>query len=649
MQKMRHAMDPRHLSPLGWLVLALVALEALATAADLLLGPHARLATEEAHNARAGLQLACGHFDALWDLQYRPLCGGCSAEALAAVPLFRLLGPTLLAWKAVPAALHMLVVACGAGLAWRARGARAAALFCALMLAAPAAYRELTLTAWGNHAESSAFTLAAALLLALGLGMRRWWGGAPLALLAGGLAGLGLWFCYTSAYALPALGLLALLGWRRGGPSFFAGLPLGAVPWWLYHRARPEELEQAQHWWGALQLAPPAALWRWFAGDFIHGQLWPTSLGGLSPCWAFVFGGLGLLGAVLLWRREKGDAVAARFAPLALAGLLAAYLLRYDLWDDNPAVRTYDPFNLRYRGPMLPLLALGVAAALAWLSAGWRSWRARLRSGGALLLLAGLVGLGCWQRVTSWQAWRGAALGLSVCAGDLQPDRSVPSGQPPQRLARKQGRPADIEAALAFLEGHEDRFAPCRYQHLFELGRRMGLGSVARPGEPGSWLLRARDQLHDDEARRALAEGMAHSMGLEPMESWEPLLRPLEELPELRSAALRALGRGLAPGNDDHLPRGEMLLGLCEARGAAWLEERVGSGRLPIPLAEEHEHEICVWLPAWWQGLGRAWARHVGCGPEALRTFESVGLSREEGAREGLAAGCWAYRGRSLE
>ena len=62
----------------------------------------------------------------LWALQYRSFCGGCTAEAVLAVPLFRALGPTVLAWKLVPVAFHLGVTLLGTAVARLAGGWRPA-------------------------------------------------------------------------------------------------------------------------------------------------------------------------------------------------------------------------------------------------------------------------------------------------------------------------------------------------------------------------------------------------------------------------------------------------------------------------------------------------------------------------------------------
>ena len=152
------------------LALVLVLVEVLATVGDLILGPWARTHWEELFNARSGVQFACGHLDRAWEMQYRTFCGGCTAEGVMAVPLYVVFGPTVLAWKAVPATIHLLIVALGCWCAWRGAGPRAGAAFAGLMLAAPGYYRDLALTGWGNHAESTVFPLLALFLLGMGSG-----------------------------------------------------------------------------------------------------------------------------------------------------------------------------------------------------------------------------------------------------------------------------------------------------------------------------------------------------------------------------------------------------------------------------------------------------------------------------------------------
>ncbi|MCB9791382.1 MAG: hypothetical protein H6741_01530 [Alphaproteobacteria bacterium] len=459
--------------PSWWLLAALLLLELLGTLADLLLGPHAQVPPEALYNARAGLLVACGHGDALWEMQYRAFCGGCSAEALLAAPSFLALGPSVLAWRLVPAALHLGVVGAGAAWAWRSLGPWMAALWVTLMMGAPGFYRELALTGFGNHAEASAFTLGAAALLVLGGARRR------VQLLSGAaaglLAGLGLWFCYTAAHALPALLALALARgrWRLG--ALLLAAPLGASPWWLYHRGRANEIAEASMWWTSRKIAEPGVLADWLLGGFVRAGLWPPSqygdLGAFPALWwglLWVMAGLGLLLGLRAARERPG----LLYPGLAWLGLLAAYALRFDLWDDSTEDLAAAAFLLRYRAPLLPLLAMNLVAAVALVPRGQR-----LMLGLALsLALSGLT-----LRMGQWSQPAGPAL-APLTLLDGEPDRSLPAGRPPVRLRRQMGRAADVEAAARAIAGHQDPLPACRALHVQELGRRLGLGLAG-----GAW------------------------------------------------------------------------------------------------------------------------------------------------------------------
>ncbi|MEC7946540.1 MAG: hypothetical protein VX265_03170, partial [Myxococcota bacterium] len=184
--------------------------------ADVVWGPWGRMHWEELFNARAGVQLACGHWDAAPRLQYRNFCGGCTAEAVVAAPFFGLLGARVWVWKTLLSVLHLGIATAGSAVAWRAGGRWAGPAFAGLMLGAPGFYRELTHTGWGNHAESMLFPLVAVLVLVLAGGAR--WTRPPLLLVAGAVTGAGLWFCQTSAWALPVLVLGAVVVGRWWSP-----------------------------------------------------------------------------------------------------------------------------------------------------------------------------------------------------------------------------------------------------------------------------------------------------------------------------------------------------------------------------------------------------------------------------------------------
>ena len=119
------------------------------------------MSTEEGYNATAAALIACGHLESIWALQYKWFCGGCTTESLLAAPLFKLFGPSVFAWKWSVGWIHIAVVSAGVAIAGRAGGARSAFVFGGLMLAAPGFYRELALTGFGNHAESTFFPFMA--------------------------------------------------------------------------------------------------------------------------------------------------------------------------------------------------------------------------------------------------------------------------------------------------------------------------------------------------------------------------------------------------------------------------------------------------------------------------------------------------------
>jgi hypothetical protein len=602
----------------------LLALEVLACALDLLLGGAAAVAPEERLNARAAAQLACGHGDALWAMQYRSFCGGCSADAALAAPLFGALGPTALTWKLVPVGLHLIAVGAGAALAARssAAGRRAAAAFLALMIGAPAFYRELWATGWGNHAESAALTLGAAALLSLSASPR-WWG-LPAALLGGAAAGLSVWYAWIAAHALPALLACAALAGRRRGLAFVAGVPLGLAPWAAYLADQPQALGPTAGWWTRLSPAPPTELSRWVWGDLVSGGLWPDAglwgPGAASALWWGALLALALGGAAVSLRRQQGwgeDPVARPFVPLALAGLLLAITFRYDLWSDNYALSAYDPFNLRYRAPLVPLLALGAAALVG---------RAGRLGGGAAALVALLALVGFGQRVSAWGA-PPPSPGLRVFQPDGGPDASVPGGLPPQRDAWQRSRQADLEAAWGFLKEHSDPLPDCRLAHLGELGRRGGLALAASGDEAlGGWLSRAWLELPLGSQRRLFAEGVARGLSRRVSSvALEEALAPLDR--GLAADSARAAGRQLAERlSDEELARtplpGLALTGACEQRGAAWVEAATAGGTRALGVSPEAD---CRDLTGWWTGLSWGWARWVGCGEEDAAALAALG------------------------
>ena len=302
---------------------------------------------EERFNALAGLSL---------DLSpYRPWCGGCTAEALAAAPLYRLLGPMVLTWKVVPAALHMATAAGGAAYAWK-RSPWASVVWLLLLLAAPPALRELSVTGWGNHVDSLAFPLVAAALI-------RW--DRPYA--AGLVAGLGWWFCTTTFLAVPGLLLLD----RR----WLVTAPVGALPMLFNGWAPPSS---------PLALADIGAWMQWLGGSFATSGWWFEGPHLAASAW-----GLGLLALALASRDRLALATVLAFAAMSLS--------HPGLWEENREDWALRAFELRYRAVPLAFLLLGASLS-------------RYR-GLALLVLP----LGLGMRMQSWGAPT-AALGLRIDA-----------------------------------------------------------------------------------------------------------------------------------------------------------------------------------------------------------------------------------------
>ncbi|MCK6507470.1 hypothetical protein L6R53_29580 [Myxococcota bacterium] len=641
----------------------LVLAELLATGLDLWLGPFARVHWEERFNARVGVQLLCGHAEKALDLQYRTFCGGCTAEAWLAVPLFATLGPTHLVWKLVPALFHAAILALGAGVAARAAGAPAAAAWALLMLGAPGYYRELAHTGWGNHAESTALPLLALVLL---LGAER--APAPARALRGALAGaatgLGLWFAHTSAHLLPAALLVALLSLRGQVLAFLVALPIGLWPWWAYHRDRDPARDHAGDWLTAVDLAPPGALWDWLFGPDLRQGLWDAAdygpmAAGPTSWWALAWA-LAAVGLVVALRRAaRADGphrAALLVGPLGLLALIAAYALRHDLWSNLPDPYVNAAFNLRYRAPLWPMLALcaaplvtlpGPAARrLAWLGIGlvaaWGlAWRASLWTGGR-------------------DAWRG----LHVFAHDGWADAIVPLGQPPEQIRRLQGRPQDLQAALAWLQAHRDPLPACRSAHVFELGRRIGVA------------------VGQDPARQDLAPALAGALALPDPHPLDPrflafgIAKALDPKGELRRPDLSRLLDGLAaaspPGLALDLDVGRELgqlgweqawvkdeesrpdwldprawEGVCAGRGARDVALATGEGaHRPAEVhGEDWVRGQCPSRDSYWRGLGAAWARLVGCRDGDARDLAARAGDRAAAAWQGYEPACVEHRG----
>ena len=342
-----------------------VALQALAV-----LNPSvAELDPEEMYNAGHAWALADGHWRALWRLQYREFCGGCTGSALLGAPLFAILPPSWMVWKLVPIGLGALLTAVGTATLWRRGGSAAGLTFAGLMLLSPRAWLQLSLIAWGNHVEVGIFGVVALALLA----SRR-------ALWAGVVTGIALWWSFSAAYLVLGLPLVLALSRRPGDLArFLAGLPLGLLPWllrWLdtglhpfvtiYEpgEATPRLARVPQKLWSLLAPRQLVALFGLPQTVFGIGLGWGVG-------WAFAAGVALAGGAVARWGGWFSRAA------LALVGVwVGIYLLvRFSLWE-APAPLISGPGGIRYAAPLYPLLFVLVAAAVgsAWTARRGLAW-----------------------------------------------------------------------------------------------------------------------------------------------------------------------------------------------------------------------------------------------------------------------------------
>jgi hypothetical protein len=238
----------------------------------------------------------------------------------------------------------------------------------------------------------------------------------------------------------------------------------------VYFKAQPINKLAASEWWTTIDFASFSDLVRWLITDFNTAQLWPTVGSTVSSMWWFSLVIIAILGMGAMANRTERPWATRWFVPLLLGGLIGGYLIRADLWSDNPAVMGFDPFNLRYRAPLFPILALG--AALTSGAMDEDSVFRKIAAAGVVVLIA----TGFVFRTQGFQIGTEAVFRQPAVPVDGRVDWTVPEGEPPTRLDRKMGRPEDIRAAVDFLEGHTDGLSVCREVHLAELGRRTGVG-----------------------------------------------------------------------------------------------------------------------------------------------------------------------------
>ena len=380
-------MPPRSAAPWSWTVLAIL-LALLAQGVAVFNPDFVVVDCEERFNAAHGVALAQGHWDALFALQYRKFCGGCTFDAALAGVLFGLLPASFGVWKLVPLLFTAGIAGVGFRGMWQLSGPRAAAIFVGLLLLAPGAWIRLALLGWGNHYEAGLFCLALALCAARPPSDRAHLG-------VGLLAGFALWFGFSSTYAV--VGLVGWLLWRRrfGALAFFgAGTLLAPVLWSVQY------LTTHQHPFGTIYVDGEAVPMASRIPEKFSTLVHPKQLAGLFgiprlslgiPLGVGAFASLAAAsGAAVrgIWHRETRQRPGSIFFAILSVWVLLYLVVefRLELREDE---RTASAAGLRYAAPWFPLMwAFLAVTAGRW----WREGR-RLQTGLLLLpfVLTGLL------------------------------------------------------------------------------------------------------------------------------------------------------------------------------------------------------------------------------------------------------------------
>jgi hypothetical protein len=376
--------------------------------------PAAAAHWEEAHRWMVAHEVLSGLRQPLLSHQADHYQGGTLAMSLLIVPFFALLGESLVQLK-LAALLTSTAALCALyGLARVGSGRPAAVLAAVGYVAGPPLVAYWGLVPFGSHGESIVFTLPSFTLL---LGVLS----APLRTRRacfgfGVLAGLGVWFCYTSAIGLLACALtwLLLAGLPRPREllAMGSGAALGLAPWLVYNlRYEFAGLGRVLHLFGA---GDPIDVWEsrdlgeklaaLLLRDLPIGLLLPVE-GTLASPWAplleaafalplYLGVGLGAIraaGALRRPRRRQASQPARGRLELLLVLFVGIFALTYGISDFVPWAED-GPHAYRLFPPLaVATLLLGSTSAVAaWERGGWR--RAAAVAGGASALIASTLG-----------------------------------------------------------------------------------------------------------------------------------------------------------------------------------------------------------------------------------------------------------------
>ncbi|MFM2246440.1 MAG: hypothetical protein RL071_2514, partial [Pseudomonadota bacterium] len=315
---------------------------------------------EEGFNAAQAWMMRQGHVRDTFFIQYRPYCGGCTAQAGLAALLSTALPLSWLHMKLLPVGAWALALAAGQRWLHRASSPGAGLAFGLLMALPPRTPLVLSATGWANHMEAGC--LAVALLAALGPALRP---GPGRALLAGLIGGLALFTSFSGAFVAAGAALAVLDAAARGQPGALVGLGglLVAPAGWLLQRSssgqQPFHTIYAEDEWAPRLARIPDQL-----GTLLNPHQLAALAGHPEAPGGHALGvvvGISVLGGALalLWRgppRLRG--------PVALAALwLAAYCLSgFSVRAPAPPELAY-PGSLRYAAAVMPLCALILVAA----------------------------------------------------------------------------------------------------------------------------------------------------------------------------------------------------------------------------------------------------------------------------------------------
>lgn len=586
---------------------------------------------EELYNAGVAWMIGHGHAGAIFRMQYREFCGGCTLDAALAAPLLSALGPRWLAWKLVPLGFTALLAAGGTGWLDRRAGRATAIAFAALLAFAPRAWQHLSLIGWGNHVEAG---VVGALGLLLAAGARRPW----VRVAAGALLGAAVWISFSGAFApLAAVGLLLVRRQPRAAAQVALGVPLGLLPWLAQYQSTglhpfvtvyqdgesAPSLGRIPHKLRTL-LAP--------------GQL--VALFGLPHRWAgHVLG----WGAAASMAAAVGATLADRGRGLAgagLAGLLTwtgVYLLvRFQIYDPAwPEIAV--PGSVRYAAPMYPLLMVILAG-----TAG-RWWAAGARSRAAALLAPALLA--------------GAAARVEAAAGWVSPLRVAGLGAVHWEQFRPQFSYTLPDAAHAASAG-EDRLS--RRVHAYALGRNDAAMKLRNPDDGSLGRVRRPDGALAGPWCEGVGEALADQLDDETTDTRELMRRASDLLDGAlglgaadRERALRAAAWARREAADQPGPGPEQAAwrsavapagaraALAWAQARALGEARVGwHGELPDGLIAEVLAPVCPGETCGASVEGLAFGLGSELGPVGMAPAQAP-AGEEAAWQRGLAA-AWA-------